>query len=162
MKPFARIPSQIPRSGIREIMDLAWATPGVIHLEVGQPDFDTPEHIVEATCRYVREGHTRYVPNPGVNELRAAAARYIQRKTGVETGPEHILVTQGAVLSVASAFLALLEPGEEVLLPDPGWPNYSMAVPLVHGTPVYYELRPDNQFLPDLAQVESRISPKTK
>ena len=63
MKPFAQIASEIPRSGIREIMDLAWATEDVIHLEGGQPDFDTPEHIVEAACRAAREGHTRYVPN---------------------------------------------------------------------------------------------------
>ena len=70
MKPFADIPSQIPRSGIREIMDMAWAVEkekSVIHLEVGQPDFATPEHIIDATCRYVREGHTKYVPNAGVN-----------------------------------------------------------------------------------------------
>ena len=101
-------------------MDLAWATPGAIHLEVGQPDFDTPEHIVEATCRYAREGHTRYVPNGGVDPLREAAARYVQDRTGVETGAENILVTQGAVLSMATAFLSLTDPGDEVLLPDPG------------------------------------------
>ena len=162
MKPFANAPSQIPRSGIREIMDLAWGVPDVIHLEVGQPDFDTPPHIVEAVCRYVREGHTRYVPNAGTTELRAAAARYIERKTGVGTTPEHILVTQGAVLSVATAFMALLDPGEEVLLPDPGWPNYAMAVPLMHGKCVHYELRPENDFLPDVAQVEALVTPRTK
>ena len=91
MKPFAAAPSAIPRSGIRETMDLAWATPGVIHLEVGQPDFDTPDHIVEATCRYAREGHTRYVPNAGVDPLREAAAprRIAAGDDRVETG-EHV------------------------------------------------------------------------
>ena len=141
MKPFARIPAEIPRSGIREVMDLAWAaekTGEVIHLEVGQPDFDTPAHIIEATCRFANAGHTKYVPNAGVDPLRAAAARYFERNTGVATGPEHILVTPGAVMSVASSFLALLEPGDEVLLPDPGWPNYHMAVSIVHGQPVFY------------------------
>ena len=162
MKPFATVPSQIPRSGIREIMDLAWGVPDVIHLEVGQPDFDTPEHIVEATCRYAREGHTRYVPNGGVTELRQAAARHIQKRTGVTTGPEHILVTQGAVLSMASAFLGLLEPGEQVLLPDPGWPNYTMSAALLGGVPVHYGLLPDRQFQPDLDQIESLITDKTK
>ena len=92
MKPFAAAPTAIPRSGIREIMDIAWATPGVIHLGVGQPDFDTPPHIVEATCAHARAGHTRYVPNSGVHPLREAAARYVQGKTGVATGPENILV----------------------------------------------------------------------
>ena len=165
MKPFARIPAEIPRSGIREVMDLAWAaekTGQVIHLEVGQPDFDTPEHIIEATCRFANAGHTKYVPNAGVDPLRAAAARYFERSTGVATGPEHILVTPGAVMSVASSFLALLEPGDEVLLPDPGWPNYHMAVSIVHGQPVFYNLRAENHFLPDLDEIESLISEKTK
>jgi aspartate aminotransferase/aminotransferase len=165
MKPFASIPAQIPRSGIREIMDLAWAVEKegpVIHLEVGQPDFATPEHIVEATCRYARQGHTRYVPNAGLNPLRQAAARYFERRTGIRTTPEHILVTPGAVMSVATAFLALLEPGDEVLLPDPGWPNYHMAVSMVHGRSVFYNLRPQNQFLPELDELEGLVGPRTK
>ena len=165
MKAFARIPAEIPRSGIREIMDLAWAvekTGEVIHLEVGQPDFETPAHIVEATCRHVQAGQTKYVPNAGVEPLRAAAARYFERNTGIATTADNILVTPGAVMSVATAFLALLEPGDEVLLPDPGWPNYHMAVSIVHGQSVFYNLRAENHFLPDLNEIESLISPKTK
>lgn len=165
MKAFARIPVEIPRSGIREIMDRAWAaekTGEVIHLEVGQPDFDTPAHIVEATCRFASAGHTKYVPNAGVDPLREAAARYFARTTGVATGPEHILVTPGAVMSVASSFLALLEPGDEVLLPDPGWPNYHMAVSIVHGQPIFYNLRAENRFLPDLDEIENLVSDRTK
>ncbi len=165
MKPFAHIPSQIPRSGIREVMDLAWAvekTGEVIHLEVGQPDFETPAHIVEATCRYVRAGHTKYVPNAGVDPLRQAAARYFEKRSGVETSAEQILVTPGAVMSIASAFLALLEPGDEALLPDPGWPNYNMAVSLVHGQAVCYDLRPENNFLPDLEQLDTLVTPRSK
>lgn len=134
----------------------------VIHLEVGQPDFDTPQHIVEATCDAVRQGHTKYVANAGVPELRAAAARYFEDKTGVATSVENILITQGAVMSVATAFMALLDAGDEVLLPDPGWPNYMMAVSLLHGTPVYYNLHPENDFLPSLDELESLVTPKTK
>ena len=165
MKPFARIPAEIPRSGIREVMDLAWAVEKagkVIHLEVGQPDFDTPAHIVAATCRYAQDGHTKYVPNAGVDPLREAAARYFQHNTGVPTTSANILITPGAVMSVATSFLALLEPDDEVLLPDPGWPNYHMAVSIVHGQPVFYNLRAENQFLPDLGEIESLVSPKTK
>jgi len=165
MKPFAQIPAQIPRSGIREVMDLAWELEKegeVIHLEVGQPDFDTPDPIIEATCRYVREGHTQYVPNAGVTELRAAVARRFEEKTGVRTTVDHILVTPGAVMSVASAFLAILEPGDEVLLPDPSWPNYRMAVALTHGSAVYFNLRPEDQFFPDPDEIDSLISPRTK
>ena len=165
MKAFASIPAQIPRSGIREIMDLAWAvekTGEVIHLEVGQPDFDTPSHIVEATCRYANAGNTKYVPNAGVDPLRESAARYFERNTGIATGANNILVTPGAVMSVATSFLALLEPGDEVLLPDPGWPNYHMAVSIVHGKSVFYNLRAENHFLPDLDEIERLVSAKTK
>ena len=165
MKPFASIPAHIPRSGIREVMDLAWQvekTEPVIHLEVGQPDFPTPAHIVEATCRYLHEGHTKYVPNAGMGPLREAAARYFERRTGVKTGPENILITPGAVMSVATAFMATLEPGDEVLLPDPGWPNYRMAIEVVHGKPVCYGLRPENQFLPDLDELERLVTPRTR
>jgi aspartate/methionine/tyrosine aminotransferase len=143
-------------------MELSAEVEGVIHLEVGQPDFPTPAHIVEATCRHAREGRTKYVANAGMTELRAAAARYFERKTGVPTSVENILVTPGAVMSCATAFLALIEPGDEVLLPDPGWPNYHMAVSLVHGVPAYYNLRPENHFLPDLDEVEKLVTNRTK
>ncbi len=143
-------------------MHLAAGVEGVIHLEVGQPDFPTPSHVVESTCRYVREGHTKYIANAGVIELRAAAARYFERKTGVKTGVENILVTTGAVMSCATAFLSLLEPGEEVLLPDPGWPNYKMAVSALHGVPVFYNLLPENRFLPNLDEIDGLVTAKTK
>ena len=105
MKAFASIPAQIPRSGIREIMDLAWAvekTGEVIHLEVGQPDFDTPSHIVEATCRYANAGNTKYVPNAGVDPLREAAARYFERNTGIATGAGSAMAA-GAVSTIDAA-----------------------------------------------------------
>lgn len=162
MRPFAKLALEIPRSGIREIMALSAEMEDVIHLEVGQPDFDTPQHIVEATCDAVRQGHTKYVANAGVAELRAAAARYFEERTGVATGVENILITQGAVMSVATAFMALLDAGDEVLLPDPGWPNYMMAVSLLHGTPVYYDLHPENNFLPSLDEIEKLVTPQTK
>ena len=146
-------------------MDLAWEVEKrrpVIHLEVGQPDFDTPEHIVEATCRYASQGNTKYVPSAGVDPLRAAVARYLERKTGVKTTADNILVTPGAVVSVATAFLALLDPGDEVLLPDPGWPNYHMAVSILHSQSVFYRLHPENTFLPDPDELETLITPRTK
>ena len=146
MKPFAQRAVEVPRSGIREIMALSAEVPDCIHLEVGQPDFDTPAHIVEATCRFAREGHTKYIANAGVAPLRTAAAGYFQQKTGVATEVENILVTLG----------------DEVLLPDPGWPNYMMGVSLLHGTPVYYALRPEDQFLPSLDQIEGLVTPRTK
>ena len=164
MKPLAQLPLRIPRSGIREIMDLAGAAEKdgpVIHLEVGQPDFATPAHIVEATCRAVREGHTRYISTAGIGPLREAAARFFERRTGVATSANQVLVTTGAMMSLATSFLALLEPGDEVLLPDPGWPNYSTSVALARGIPVPYTLR-SPLFLPDLAQLQTLVTPRTK
>jgi aspartate aminotransferase/aminotransferase len=164
MKPFAETAVRVPRSGIREIMDLAIVAEKegpVIHLEVGQPDFATPAHIVEATCRAVREGHTRYISTAGIGPLREAAARSCERRTGVATSANQILVTTGAMMSLATSFFALLEPGDEVLLPDPGWPNYFSSVTLARGVPVPYTLRAP-LFLPDLDELQSRVTPRTK
>jgi len=164
MKPLAQLPLQIPRSGIREVMDLAIAAEKdgpVIHLEVGQPDFATPSHIVEATCRAVREGHTRYIPTAGIPPLREAVARSYERRTGVATSASQILVTTGAMMSLATSFFVLLEPGDEVLVPDPGWPNYTTSVTLARGVSVPYSLRAP-QFLPDLDELDSLVTPRTK
>ena len=162
MRSFSQRAVELPRSGIREIMALSAEMENVIHLEVGQPDFDTPPHVIEATCRAAREGNTKYVANAGVPELRAAVARYFEQETGVETAVENILITQGAVMSVATAFMALLDPGDEVLLPDPGWPNYMMAVSLFGGSPVFYGLRPESQFLPSLDELEKLVTSRTR
>ncbi len=164
MKPLAQLPLQIPRSGIREVMDLAMAAEKeapVIHLEVGQPDFATPAHIVEATCRAVREGHTRYIATAGIGPLREAVARAFERRTGAATTPSQILVTTGAMMSLATSFLAVLEAGDEVLLPDPGWPNYATSIRLARGVPVPYTLR-SPLFLPDLDEMQSLVTPRTK
>ena len=162
MKPFAKRAVEIPRSGIREIMAMSAEVEDAIHLEVGQPDFDTPRNVVEATCEAARAGNTKYIANAGVTQLREIVADYFQTKTGVETTADNILITQGAVMSVATAFLSLLEPGDEVLLPDPGWPNYMMAVSLLNGTPVFYSLRPEADFLPSVEDLESLVTPRTK
>ena len=162
MKPFASIPVSLPHSGIREIMDMTAGKEDIIHLEVGQPEFPTPDHIVEATCKYLREGYTKYVPSAGMLQLREVVADYFEKKTKVKTGIENIAITPGAIFSIATAFLALLEPGDEVLLPDPGWPNYTMASSLVHAKPVYYRMLPENSFLPRLEEMEGLLTPKTK
>ena len=162
MKPFAAVPSQTPRSGIREIMERAAKVKEAIHLEVGQPDFPTPQHIVEATCKYLHQGYTKYVPNAGLDELREAVARYFQRTTGVATEPDNILITTGAVTSCMTGLMATCDPGDEVLLPDPAWPNYEIAASLVHARVVRYSLAPQRYFRPDVAELESLVTAKTK
>lgn len=133
----------------------------VIHLEVGQPDFATPPHILEATIKALRDGHTRYIPNGGLPALREAAARFYARRTGMATTAENIVITTGAVMSLSTAFFTLLEAGDEVLVPDPGWPNYKTAITVARAVPVPYRLEAP-QFLPDLANLESVLTPRTK
>src|SRR5438128_12351356 len=90
----------------------------VLHLEIGEPDFPTPPHIVEAGVRALRDGHTRYAVAPGIPELRAAIAESLAQR-GLAVGPEHVVVTAGAKPALFYAMFALIEPGDEVLCPDP-------------------------------------------
>ena len=162
MKPLATTPRQMRRSGIRMIMDLAWQVPDAIHLEVGQPDFDTPEHIIEAGCRAARSGFTKYTPNAGIPSLREAIVRKLKRRNGIEVTPDHVVATPGAVTAMATSLLTLTEAGEEVLIPDPGWPNYEMAARAIGAVPVRYPLDPNADFLPDFAALEGLVTERTK
>ena len=129
--PASSIASSMPVSRIREIMELAWADPEAIHLEVGEPDFPTPEHVVEAAHEAARTGLTRYAPNAGLPVLREALADKVARRNGYRARPEQVVVTQGGIQALYLALRALLEPGDEVLLPDPAWPNYRMIAHLL-------------------------------
>ncbi len=160
--PLARTPLQMPGSGIREIVHLALALPGVIRLEVGEPDFPTPPHIVEAAARAARDGFTRYTPSAGLASLREMiAARYGDRR-GHPLSPSQVTVTVGGVQGMAAAFIAVLDPGDEVLVPDPGWPNYAMAARLREAVPVGYPLPAEDGFVPRVEDLEARVSARTK
>ena len=152
----------MPRSGIREIMDLAWRTPDCLHLEVGEPDFGTPEHIRQGGVRAIQEGKTRYTPNAGIPELRAALAEKIQRVNGYEVDAQQIIVSSGAVEAIYASLVTMLSPGDEILLPDPGWPNFRMMADLLSANIIYYPLRPENGFLPDPQEIADRITSKTR
>jgi aspartate aminotransferase/aminotransferase len=125
-RPLSQVVSQMRRSGIREIMDLSQGLPDVVHLEVGEPGFPTPAHIVDAAYAAAQAGFTKYTPNAGLLSLRQALVQKLKRVNRLETTVDNIVVTPGAVTGIATALEAILEPGEEVLLPDPGWPNYLM------------------------------------
>ena len=122
------------RSGIREIGDLAGSLPGTVKLHIGEPDADTAPHIVEAAAAAARSGHTHYAPNAGIPELRAGCAAKVERVNGITANAEEVVITPGAVTAVYSALAALLVPGDHVLLPDPGWPNYVMMVSMLGAT----------------------------
>lgn len=152
---------RIPSSGIREIFNLAVARNDVLHLEVGEPDFPTPAHIVEAAFEAAKRG-SGYTQTGGVLELREAAAARLSRVHGLDYDPDQILFTQGAVQGIATVIGALVTPGDEVLMPDPGWPNYEMLTLAQGGMPVRYPLRSSNQFQPDPGQIKSLISERCR
>jgi aspartate/methionine/tyrosine aminotransferase len=152
----------MPVSRIREIMELAWKDPEVIHLEVGEPDLPTPEHVIEAAHEAARTGHTRYAPNAGLPELREALADKVTRRNGYEAHPDQVVVAQGGIQALYLVLLALLEPGDEVLLPDPAWPNFRMIAHLLGARVLPYPLVSEGDFLPRLEDLERLVTPRTR
>ena len=151
----------MPRSGIREIMDLA-QRPGVIHLEIGQPDFPTPAHIVAAANHAAERGHIGYTANAGLPELCEALAAKLQRENGIRVSSEQIIVTIGAMGALYGSLLSVLEPGDQLLVPDPGYPNYRMTAELCGAESVSYPLPAADGYQPDLEALAAAISPRTK
>lgn len=151
----------VEHSGIREIVNLVLASPGadVVRLEIGEPGFATPAHIVEAGA--AAAATARYAPSAGHGPLRQALQARIARVHGLDVPAERIVVTQGAVQACAVTFAALLEPGDEVLVPDPAWPNYEMQVRMFGGTPVRYPLRASADFVPDPDEVGGLVTDRT-
>jgi aspartate aminotransferase len=133
----------------------------VVHLEIGEPDMPTPPHVVEAGVRALREGRTRYALAAGVPELRDAIAQSLATR-GVLAGPEHVVVTPGAKPMLFCAALALIEPGAEVLTPDPGFPIYESVVRFAGARPLYYPLDEQREFAPHVAAIAERITPRTR
>ena len=151
----------MPRSAIREIMSLAAGREDVIHLEVGEPDFGTPSAIIEQAFAAVRQGATRYSGNAGRPSLRAAVAQRASRY-GVTVTPERVIVTVGAIGALFGSLMAVIDPGDEILIPDPGWPNYESIVILAGGIPVRYELPESTGFIPDPDKLRAQITSRTK
>jgi aspartate/methionine/tyrosine aminotransferase len=150
MRSPSRSASAMRRSGIREVHDLAMSRPGVLHLEIGEPDFPTPAHVVEAGARALAEGYTKYTVNRGLPELRDAIRVKLAERNGIEASLEQIVVTTGGVSALMETLIALVEPGEGILIPDPAWPNYEMMASALNATPLRYPLERSADFEPDL------------
>ena len=161
----SRIDSLFP-SGIRAVMAMARerAASGlpVLHMEVGEPHFPTPTHIVEAAAEAARKGLTGYTPNAGVEGLRQAVADRVKERNGIAVEMENVCITSGAVMGLFLALMAVIEPGDEVLVPDPGWPNYLSSVSLAGGLSVRYQLRSESRYTLELGELASRVSPRTR
>jgi aspartate aminotransferase len=152
----------IPRSGIREVMDAAWATPGAIMLGAGQPNFATPPHIVQAATDAALAGHTEYVANAGIPELRAALPKKIRRVNGYDVAPECVVVSNGGAQGLHAALSVLLGPGDGILLPDPGWPNYTMMARMLGTRLLKYPLVAAHGYLPSVEDLERLCDDGTK
>ncbi len=134
----------------------------VIHLEIGEPDFPTPAHIIEAAKQALDEGYTHYGPTQGLPELRESIARYISRTRGIRVGPEHVSVVPGGKPIIFFPILALIESGDEVIYPDPGFPIYESMIRFAGGVPVPIPLVEERGFSFDLDTLRQRLSSKTK
>lgn len=134
----------------------------VIHLEIGEPDFPTPEHICEAAFAAVRAGETHYCPSAGIPEFRSAIAAELSRTRGVPIAPDRVLVGNGAKPFLFFTILALCEPGDEVIYPDPGFPIYESAIRWAGATPVPLALRESRDFSFDVQELGARLGPRTK
>jgi aspartate/methionine/tyrosine aminotransferase len=134
----------------------------IIHLEIGEPDFDTPKNIKEAAVKALYAGYTHYVPAAGIPELREAIAEYISKTRKIPVDPEEVVVTPGAKPIMFFAILACVDRGEEVLYPNPGFPIYESMINFVGAKPVPIPLLEENDFRLDHEYVKEKITKKTK
>lgn len=162
MQPLSQNVLAIPPQGVRVIMDLAWQIPDAIHMEVGEPNFPTPGHVVEAAIRAASSGQVKYTPNAGIPSLRAAIAAKMRRYNGLEVASEQVVVTPGGVAALAGALLVIAQAGDRVLVPEPCWPNGKMWLGVMGAVPVPYTLRQENGFLPDPDELERLVRPGAK
>ena len=151
----------VPPSGIREIAHLVAGRDDVLHLEYGEPDFNAAPHVVAAAAAAAEAG-ARYTPTPGPMQLREALVAKLAAVQKLRYAPEQVVVTAGGAQALAAVFAAVVEPGDEVMLPDPGFPNFAMLATLHGATVVPYRLDPSAGFHPDPADVCRLLTPRTR
>ena len=162
MKELSRIVKNLPQSGIRKLQEAARVIPDAIRLETGEPDFETPDYICEAAARAMDEGFTKYTSVPGIQSLRNALAEDFSERLGIDVNTGQIVVTAGATMALDIVLGCLGNPGDEVLIPDPGWPVYTMQVMSNSLKPVPYIMPADKGFEPGRENIEPLITEKTK
>jgi aspartate aminotransferase len=134
----------------------------IVHLEIGEPDFDTPAHVIAAAQQALDKGYTHYVPAPGIPELRTAVADFLERTGRLSTTPDRVVVTPGAKPIMFFTIMALCEEGDEVLYPDPGFPMYASIAAFAGAKPVPVPLREENGFVIDPDELRSLVTERTK
>jgi aspartate aminotransferase len=134
----------------------------IVHLEIGEPDFDTPAHIIEAACDALRNGYTHYTPAEGIPQLREAIARDATNRRGVEFLPENVVVTPGGKPIMFFAILALVDDGDEVIYPNPGFPIYESMIRFAGGKPVPIQVEEARDFSLDMEKLCDAINERTR
>jgi len=161
--PLSKTIVSIQPSGIRKFFDIVSEMKDAITLGVGEPDFDTPWHIRDEGIYSLEKGKTFYTSNAGLKELKIEIDRYLTRRCGVSYDYNNeILVTVGGSEAIDIAMRAMLDPGDEVLIPQPSYVSYEPCCILANGTPVIIELKAENQFRLTAEELEAAITPKTK
>lgn len=134
----------------------------IIHLEIGQPDFKTPKHVCDAAYKAMLEGHTGYSPSAGILQLRQAIASYISTSRNLEIDPDEVVVTPGAKPIIFFGILACIDPGDEVIYPNPGFPVYESVIEFVGGRAIPVPLKEDVDFRFDIDDLKKAVSDKTR
>ena len=161
--PLSKKITGIEPSGIRKFFDLVSEMPDAISLGVGEPDFDTPWRIREEGIYTLEQGKTFYTSNAGLKDLKIEISKYLERKIHVEYDPDHeIMVTVGGSEGIDVALRAMLDPGDEVLIPQPSYVSYVPCTILADGNPVVIPLQQKNEFKLTAEELEAAITPKTK
>ena len=159
---FDRIGEENAFATLARAGELAAQGMDVIHLGIGQPDFPTPENIVEAAVKALRDGHHGYTPAPGIPALREAVAADLHRRFATEVDPDRILIVPGGKVTMFAAILMFGEPGAEILYPDPGFPIYRSMIEFAGAAPIPIPIREENGFAFSAAEALSLITPKTR
>ena len=155
--------ANLPKSGIRAFFDIVAQRKDIVSLGVGEPDFDTPWHILRKVDEGLRAGATHYTSNLGTPQCREAICRYLKRRFGAEFDPaREVLVTVGVSEAIDAAIRAIVEPGDEVLYHEPCFVSYAPAIRLAHGIPVAVETRVEDEFRLTVAALEAKTTPRTK
>ncbi|UFS60754.1 pyridoxal phosphate-dependent aminotransferase [Subtercola endophyticus] len=152
----------VPPSGIRRIFELAQSLDDVVFLAVGEPDVPVAPHILEVAAAAWQADQTDYTPNGGIPELRAAIVDKLATENGIEVDTEQVWVTSGGMHALFLAMTLTLSPGDEVLIPDPGYSTFAMNARMINAVPVPYTLRASADFLPDLDELERLVTSRTR
>ncbi|MDR0587187.1 MAG: aminotransferase class I/II-fold pyridoxal phosphate-dependent enzyme [Treponema sp.] len=162
MPTISAITQTAKQSGIRAIAEQARSLDNVLHMEIGEPLFATAPHIVEAGRKALHDGYTKYLPCAGIQDLRTAIRDRINADYAVSISTDNVIVTTGGVQAIANAFRVCCDPGNEILLPDPVWPNAAMIAHACGLTSKFYLLDPAKDALPDFDELERLVTAKTK